>query len=336
MKAIMYREYGGPEVLTIEEKETPVPKDDEVLIRTHATTVNYGDLLARNFKALTPAEFNMPGILWPVVKLSFGVSRPKNGILGSEFSGVVEAAGNAVTKFKPGDEVFGYLGQSMGAYGEYFCMKESAAVALKPSNLSHEEAAVLPYGAVMALHLLRSMDIKKGDRVLIVGASGSMGSAGVQIAKHYGAHVTGVCGPSGMDFVSALGADHVINYREEDFTEGSERYDLIFDVLGRSEFSRNRRVLKEHGRQLNASFKSKQLFQMLWSSIAGKQKIVCKLAPGGQEDLLAVRELIEAGAIRPVMDRVFEMSEAAAAHRHLEEGKKSGHVAIRMIATAEA
>lgn len=188
MKAITHRKYGPPEVLHLEEASTPEPKDNEIRVRVHATSVNYGDLAARNFRALSLRDFNMPALFWLIAKISFGLWKPRNGILGSEFSGTVDAVGNAVTQFAAGDDVFGYLGQDMGAYAEQFCMAEDGCVAARPSAMSHEEAAVVPYGAIMALHLLRKADVQPGDRVLINGASGSIGSAAVQIAKQLGAH----------------------------------------------------------------------------------------------------------------------------------------------------
>ena len=276
----------------------PAPKDNEVLIRNHATTVNFGDLMARNYKAISPRQFNMLFLFWLLAKLSFGFNQPKNPILGSEFAGEVEAVGKAVTRFKPGDQVFGYLGQSMGAYAEYCCMPENGVLAIKPANMTYEEAAVVPYGAIMALSLLRKANLQPGQKVLINGASGGIGSAAVQIARHLGAEVTGVCGTPGLDFVKSLGADKVIDYTKEDFTQNGETYDLIFDILGKSSFSRCKNSLKPNGRYLLASFKMKQLLQMLWTSMSGSKRVICAIAPGSVEDLNSVKELIEAGKIK--------------------------------------
>ena len=237
MKAIIYTEFGPPEVLHLAERPQPVPKDSEVLVRVHATPVAYGDLLARNFKDVTSREFNMPLPLLFPMRLVFGLRKPKVTILGSEFAGEVEAVGSAVTRFKPGDQVMGYLGQRMGAYAEVVCIAESGSLALKPANMSYAEAAAVPYGAIMATSLLRRAHIQPGQKVLINGASGGIGSAAVQLAKHYGAEVTGVCGAPRMAYVSSLGADHVIDYATEDFTQNGETYDLIFDVLGKSSFA---------------------------------------------------------------------------------------------------
>jgi NADPH:quinone reductase-like Zn-dependent oxidoreductase len=331
MKAIIYKEYGSPDVLHLEEIAKPAPRDNEVLIRNHATTVNFGDLMARNYKAMSPRQFNMPFLIWLFAKISFGIDRPKNAILGSEFSGEVEAVGSAVTRFKPGEPVFGYMGEKMGAYAEYFCVSENGVLAIKPANMTYEEAAVVPYGAIMALHLLRKANLQRGQKVLINGASGAIGSAAVQIAKHFGAEVTGVCGTPRLAFVKSLGADHVIDYSVEDFTQNGETYDLIFDILGKCAFARCKNSLKPNGILLFASFKMKQLVQMLWTSRSGSGKrVICAIAPGSLEDLNAVKELVEAGKIRAIIDRCYPMEQAAEAHRYVEEGHKKGNVVITL------
>ena len=330
MKAIVFTEYGSPDVLQLKEVTKPAPKDNEVLIRVCATSVNYGDLAARNFKAISPQEFNMPLLFWLLAKISFGLSKPNITILGSEFAGKVEAAGKAVKLFKPGDQVFGYPGQSFGAYAEYLCMPEDGTVALKPANLTYEEAAVVPYGAIMALNLLRKMNIQPGQKVLINGASGGIGSAAVQIAKHFGAEVTGVCGTPRLGFVKSLGADKVIDYTKDDFTKNGETYDLIFDILGKSSFSRCQGSLKPNGTLLFASFKMRQLFQMLLTSKTEGKKVICAIAPGSLEDLISVKELIEAGKIKAVIDRRFPLEQAAEAHRYVENGYKKGNVVITL------
>ena len=328
MKAIIYTQYGPPEVLHLADLPKPTPQADQVLVRVRATSVNFGDLLARNYKAVTPRSFNMLMLFWFFAKLYFGFDKPKHGVLGSEFAGEIEAVGSAVKRFKVGDQVFGYNGQSMGAYAEYLCLPENAVLAPKPANLSFEEAAVTPYGAVMALHLFPKMAILPGQKVLIVGASGSIGSAAVQLARHFGAEVTGVCAAPRLDYVRSLGADHVIDYTKDDFTRNGKTYDLIFDVLGKSSFSRCKASLTPNGRYLLASFKMKQLLQMLWTSRFSSQKVICVLAPGGLPDLLAVKELVEAGVLRPVIDRRFPLEQAAAAHRYLESGLARAKVVI--------
>ena len=329
MKAIVYTEYGAPDVLRLRELDKPAPKDNEVLIRVHATTVNYGDLTARDFGNLSPGEFHMPFLFWVLGRIGFGIGKPRKGILGSEFAGDIESAGKDVKRFKPGDQVFGYLGQGMGAYAEYVCMPEQGCLALKPANMTYEQAAAVPYGSIMALSLLRKADIQPGQKVLINGASGGIGSAAVQLAKaHFGAEVTGVCGTPRVEFVKALGADRVIDYTQEDFTQNGETYDLIFDILGKSSFARCKGSLKPNGRYLLASFKMKQLAQMLWTSVVGDKKVICAIAPGSTEDLLTVKKLIEAGQIKAIVARRYPLERAAAAHRYVESGRKEGNVVI--------
>lgn len=328
MKAIICTKYGPPDVLQLKDVEKPAPKDNELLVRIFATSVGFGDLMARNFKAVTPQKFNMPWLFWLFGKMYFGFGKPKITTLGSEFSGEVEAAGNAVKSFKPGDPVFGYLGQSMGAYAEYLCLPENSVLAIKPANMTHEEAAVIPYGAIMALNLLQKANIHAGQKVLVFGASGSIGSAAVQIARHLGAEVTGVCGTPRVEFVKSLGADKVIDYTQEDFTQNGETYDLIFDILGKGSFTSVKNSLKPNGCYLLASFKMKQLMQMLWTSIIGGPKVICAMAPGSVQDLLSVKALIEAGKIKAVIDQRFPLEQAAEAHRYVENGHKKGHVVI--------
>jgi NADPH:quinone reductase-like Zn-dependent oxidoreductase len=328
MKAIVYTEYGSPNVLQLKEVAKPSPQDNEVLIRIHAAPVNFGDLLARNFKSVTPRKFSMPILLWLPARLAFGYNKPKKHILGSEFAGVVEAVGAAVTRFKPGDEVFGYRGQTMGAYAEYVCMPETGALASKPVNMSYAEAAAVPYGAIMALNLLRKANLQRGQKALINGASGGIGSAAVQLAKVYGADVTGVCGTPRLGFVKALGADHVIDYTREDFTQNGETYDLIFDILGKSSFSRCKNSLKPHGIYLLASFKMKHLFQMLWTKFVGNKKVICAMASEKAEDLEFIKGLIEAGKYKVIIDKDYPLEQAAEAHRYSEAGQKHGSVVM--------
>ena len=332
MKAIELTKFGPPEVLQIREMEKPASKANEILVRVHATSVNYGDLAARNFKNIPAREFHMPLLMLLPARLFFGLTKPNIKVLGSEFAGEVEAVGKDVQQFKPGDQVFGYLGQGMGAYAEYLCMPESATVASKPTNLSYEEAAVVPYGALMALPMLQKMDIQPGQKVLVNGASGSIGAAAVQIAKHFGAEVTGVCGTARLAFVKALGADKVIDYTQEDFTQNGETYDLIFDVLGKSSFASGKNSLTPNGCYLYASFKLRHLLDMLWTSMFGSRKVICALASESQESLVAIKELIETGKIKAVVDQCYPMEGAAEAHRYVESGQKKGYVAITMAA----
>ena len=328
MKAVVYTEYGTPDVLHIEEVDKPVPSDNEILVRVHATTVNIGDLWGRNFMEMTPSRFSMPFLLWLPSKMYFGFKKPRINILGSEFAGEVETTGKDVKQFKKGDQVFGYRGQKMGAYAEYLCMPENGLVAIKPTNMTYEEAAAVPYGALTALSLLRKANIRPGQKVLINGASGSIGSAAVQFAKYFGAEVTGVCGTPRVEFVQALGADQVIDYTREDFTKNGETYDLIFDILGKSSFSRCQHSLKPNGIYLLASFKTKQLFQMLRTSKASGKKVICALSSENPKDLTFIRELVEAGKIKVILDRCYPLEQTAEAHRYVETGGKTGSVII--------
>ncbi|MBI5060465.1 NAD(P)-dependent alcohol dehydrogenase [candidate division KSB1 bacterium] len=328
MKAITYTRYGPPDVLRLSEVATPVPKASEVLIRVRAAAVNYGDLTARNFGNLSSREFNMPLLLWLPARFAFGFSTPKKPILGSELSGTVAAIGRSVTKFKVGDEVFAYTGMKMGANAEYLCLPESGTVGLKPNNMSFAEACAVPYGGIMALSLLKKADIRSGHKVLINGASGGIGSMALQLARYYRAEVTGVCGTPRLSFVKALGADHVVDYTKADFTQSGNRYDLIFDVLGRSSFSRCKASLTANGRYLLASFKTKQLLQMLRTSISGSKKVICAIAAEKPEYMVVLRDLAEAGVIRTVVDRTFPLEQAADAHRYVEAGQRTGAVVI--------
>ena len=330
MKAVVYTEYGSPDVLQLREVEKPTPKDNEVLIKIYATPVNYGDLIARRFSEVSPREFNMPFLFWLPAKFAIGLRRPKNTRLGSELAGEIEAVGKDVTRFKQGDAVFGYRGMSMGANAEYLCMPEDGSMALKPTNMTHEEAATVPYGGLTALTLLRKANIQPGHKVLINGASGAIGSYALQLAKYYGAEVTGVCGTPRVEMVKALGADKVIDYTREDFTRNGETYDLIFDVLGRSSFARCKRALKPNGRYLLASFKMKQLMQMLITSKIGSKKVICALSNESPEDLVFIKELIEAGKIKTVIDRCYPLEQIAEAHRYIETGHKTGNVIISL------
>jgi len=335
MKAVVYSEFGGPDVLRLEEAARPVPKGNVILIRVRAASVNFGDLMARSFRSVTPGGFNMPFLFWAVSKASLGWRKPKVRVLGNELAGEVAEVGPNVKRFKPGEAVFGYTGPKFGAYAEYLLLPESAAVAPMPAGLLFEEAAAIPYGAVMALALLRRVDLRPGRKILINGASGGIGSAAVQIAKHLGADVTAVCGGPRLEYVRALGADRAIDYAERDFSQSGETYDVIFDILGRTPFSRCQGSLTRTGTLLCASFKSGRILAAMRTRLLGGRRVVCALAPGGLKDLLAVKELVEAGAIKAIVERRFPMAEAAEAHRYVESGARKGAVVIRMDPGAE-
>ena len=327
MKAIKYVQYGSPDVLKLVEVEKPAPKDNELLVKVRAVSINYGDLIARNFKNLSAREFNMPLLFWFLARVAFGLNAPKNGVLGSEFAGDVEAVGKDVKTFKVSDAVFGYRGQSMGANAEYLCVPEKTLVTMKPANMTYDEAATVPYGALTALNLLRNVNIQRGQKVLVNGASGSIGAAAVQLAKHYGATVTGVCSTPRLAFVKSLGADKVIDYTVKDFTQNGETYDLIFDILARSSFEKCKHSLNENGYYLLASFKSKQLLQMLSTKNSSK-KVICALSGEKLADLLFIKKLIEDGELKAIIDRRFPLDKMADAHRYIEGGEKKGCVII--------
>lgn len=331
MRAIIYTEYGAPDVLQLKEVPTPAPQDNEILVRIRATSINYGDLLARKFGEVTPAEFNMPGPLWLLARVAFGWSKPRVNTLGSEFAGEVAAVGAAVSRFQVGDPVFGYTGQRMGANAEFICVPEDGIVARRPSNLSDAEAAALPYGALTALTLLRHVAITPGRRVLIIGASGGIGAAALQLARHQGAEVTAVCGTQRAALVRELGADHVIDYTCEPLGAQGRTYDVIIDILGRSTFAQCRPLLTPDGRYLRVSFKVRELLQMAWTSRRGGQRVICAFSDEKPADLETIRELAEAGAIRSVIDRCYPLEQTAEAHRYLEAGARRGQVVIQPV-----
>jgi NADPH:quinone reductase-like Zn-dependent oxidoreductase len=272
----------------------------------------------------------MPFLFWFLARIVFGLNKPKNKILGNELAGRIESVGKDVKLFKEGDDVFGYRGQSMGANAEYLCMSENGLAAIKPANMTYEEAAVVPYGALTALSLLRKANIQRGQKVLINGASGAIGSAAIQLAKYYGAEVTGVAGTPRLEFMKSLGADKVIDYTKEDFTQNGETYDLIFDILGRSSFSSCKNSMNENGCYLLASFKLKQLLQMLWTSKIGSQKVICALSGEKIDDLLFIKKLVEDGKIKSIIDKRYPLEQTAEAHRCMESGNKKGNVVITL------
>ncbi len=319
MKAAVCPRYGPPEVLQLRELPKPVPGEREVLVRIRATTVQAGDVRARSF---TFAPW-----IWLPLRLVFGLRRPRKTIPGSEFAGKIEAVGKAVRRFKPGDRVFGSTWEMGfgGACAEYKCVQENGMLALKPANASYEEAAALVESSLSALHFLRKGNVGPGKAVLVVGASGAVGTAAVQLAKHFGAQVTGVCSTRNLDLVKSLGADHVIDYTQEDFAESEQRYDVIFDTVIKTSFPRCRDSLEKHGVYLTDDW---PLFWALWTSLVGSKKVIFGFAAKRTEDLVFVRELIEAGKLRPVVDRSYPLEQIVEAHRHVETGHKRGSVVI--------
>lgn len=305
MKAVVYEKYGSPEVLHLKEVEKPTPKDNEVLINVYATTVHVGDTRMRSFRV--PLKY------WLPMRLFLGITKPKRTILGMELSGVIEALGKDVTRFKKGDEVFGLTGFDFGGYAEYTCIgadggdENKGMIALKPSNLSFEEAAAVPAGALTALAHMRKVNITKGQKILIYGASGSVGTYAVQIANYFGAEVTGVCSTSNVALVKSLGATTVIDYTTEDFTKRGEVYDVVFDAVFKAPKSRCKKVLKENGVYDSSHMK------------VPKQKI---------EDLTFLKNLIEKNRLKPVIDQVYPLEQIVNAHHYVDKGHKKGNVTI--------
>jgi NADPH:quinone reductase-like Zn-dependent oxidoreductase len=324
MKAIICTKFGPPEVLQPADIVKPVPKDNEVLIKVHATTVNASDCNVRGFVFIPPG-------LGFIAKLMLGFKKPKINILGSAFAGEVEAAGKNVKLFKKGDQVFG-TGPKLGAYAEYMCRTEAGAMAIKPVNMSYEQAATIPYGALTALYFLRDKaKIKKKQKVLIRGASGSVGIFAVQLAHYFGAEVTGVCSTANLELVKSLGANKVVDYTREDFTQSSESWDIIFDVVvGKNSFSRCKKSLNPKGFYLAVAGGLKELMQMLLTSMTSGKKVIFGggIACERKENLIFLKELIEAGKLKTVIDKSFSLEQIVEAHRYVDKGNKKGNVAI--------
>jgi NADPH:quinone reductase-like Zn-dependent oxidoreductase len=328
MKAIVCTEYGPPEVLQLQEVEQPVPKDNEVLIKIHAATVTAADCGFRRADPFIARFYN-------------GFTRPKNAIPGSELAGEIEAVGRNVQRYKEGDQVYGLSPQSFGANAQYVCLPEDGVLASKPANLTYEQAAAVPSGATTALPFLRDKGkIQGGQRVLVNGASGSVGSYAVQLARYLGAEVTGVCSTANLEMVGSLGAGGVIDYTKEDFTKTGQTYDVIFDAVGKSSFSRCKGSLAENGVYLSTVLGLPILVQMLWTSMVGSKKAVFMptgLRPSSEisQDLRFLRELVEAGEIRPVVDRRYPLEQTSEAHRYVEKGHKKGNVVITVVHEGE-
>jgi NADPH:quinone reductase-like Zn-dependent oxidoreductase len=327
MKAAVYTRYGPPDVLSIQDVEKPLPKDNEVLVRIHATTV-----CAANWRMRKADPF--------LVRFMMGLWRPKINILGIEFAGKVESVGKAVTRFAEGDEVFGSTGFKFGAHAEYACVPENGAVATKPVNMTLEEAAAVLFGGVSALHFLRKAKIQAGQKVLIYGASGSVGVFAVQLAKNFGAHVTGVCSTANLDLVKSLGADEVLDYTRDDFSKAGRVYDVVFDTVGKSGFSRSMRSLKRGGFYVLVGGSGHLLSMIggmlrgMWVSMTGAAKVISGVASGTVESQSFLKGLIEAGKLRTVIDRRYSLNEIAEAHRYAEAGHKRGHVVILLEPTS--
>lgn len=324
MKAIVWTKYGAPDVLQLQEVAAPTPKDNEVLIRVRAATVTAGDCEARSL------QFS----LWLSLPMRayVGIRKPKRiTILGQELAGDVVAVGKAVTRFNVGDPVFGTTGFRFGAYAEYACLpaeSDAGVLAIKPANLTYEEAATIPTGGLEALHFLRLGNLQAGQRILINGAGGSIGTAAVQLAKHFGADITAVDSAGKLEMLRSLGASHVIDYAQEDFTKRGETYDVILDVIGKSPFARTLRSLTPHGRYLIANPTPSKMLRGAWVSKTSSRQVIFKAADRKVEDLLYLKDLAEAGTLKPVIDRCYPLAETADAHRYVETGQKQGSLVI--------
>ena len=322
MKAIVHTKYGPPDELQLKEIEKPVPGDNEVLIKIHASTVTTSDCNVRNF-TFVPKSFMF------LSRILFGFNNPKITILGIDLAGEIEAVGKDVTLFKVGDHVFGSPGTKMGGHAEYSCVPENGALAIKPADMHWEEAATISLAGNTALFFIRDLGkIQSGQKILIHGASGAIGTYAVQLAKFYGAEVTGVCSATNAEMVKFLGADKVIDYTKEDFTKSDERYDFVFDVVGKTTFSQCRGILKPKGIYLENMLELKDILRMMWTSITDGKRIKGGVSKESAENLNFFRELFESGKLKPVIDRIFPLERTAEAFQYVEQGHKKGNVVI--------
>jgi len=325
MKAIVHTAYGPPDELQLKEVEKPIPGDNEVLIRIYATTVTTSDCNVRNF-TFVPKSFRFPA------RIYFGFKKPKFKILGVDFAGEIEAVGRDVKLFKEGDQVFGSPGTKLGAHAEYISLPEKGALAIKPAKMTYEEAAVIPLAGNTALFFIRNLGkIQAGQKILIHGASGAIGTYAVQLAKYYGAEVTGVCSTTNIEMVKSLGADKVIDYTKEDFTKSGETYDLIFDVVGKIRYSQCKNLLKPKGVFLENMLELYDIPKIIWTSIFGGKKIKGGVSIESAENLYFFLDLFESGKLKPVIDRSYPLEEIAKAYRYVEKGHKKGNVVINVL-----
>jgi NADPH:quinone reductase-like Zn-dependent oxidoreductase len=317
MKAAVYTHYGPPEVLQVKQVEKPIPKRNELLLRIRATAVNSGDLRLRKADPFA-------------VRFFFGLISPKINILGSVFSGEVESVGEDVEHFKAGDLVFGHTDMSFGSYAEYICLPENASIALKPATISHNEAAVIPFGGVAALHFIKKAMIQPGQRVLVVGASGAVGSAAVQLAKSFGAEVTGVCSTANIALVKSIGADKAIDYTKEDFSKNGVTYNVIFDAVKAISVYRSRKSLSKKGIMILSAAGISEMLQGLLISITSDKKVMTGVISHKAADIIFIKELIEREKFKPVIDKTYALEQIAEAHAYVEKGHKKGNVAIEV------
>jgi len=315
MKAAIYNNYGGPEVLKISDVNKPIHKENEILIRIKATAVNSGDIRLRKADPFA-------------VRLFFGLTKPKLTILGSVYSGEVEEAGTQVSRFKKGDLVFGHTNMKFGAYAEYISVDENSSVQIKPSNISHTEAATIPFGGVTALHFIKKAKIELNQKVLIIGASGAVGSAAVQLAKSLGAHVTAVCSGSSAELVKSLGADEVVDYTKENFANKKQSYDLVMDAVNAAKISDCISVLKPKGKLILSAAGFSQMMRGSFTSVFSNKKVIMGVISHCKEDILKLKELIETGKYKPVVEKTYSLIELPQAHAFVEKGHKKGNIAV--------
>lgn len=318
MKAIVYQNYGAPSVLKLSTVERPVPKANEVLVKIHATAVNSGDCRLR---AANPFA----------VRLMFGLFKPKIAILGVVLAGEVVAIGAAVKKFKVGDQVFGTTGMVFGAYAEYKCLPENAVLALKPAQVSYEAAAATPFGGTTALHFIKKANIQPGQKVLIYGASGAVGTTMVQLAKHFGATVTGVCSTANLAMVKSLGADNVIDYTKEDFAKTGDTYDIVFDTVGKAPYAALISVLHKNGTLVLSAFGIAQMLRGLWTSKTSNRKVIAGGIIETAADMDFLAQLMETGRLKSTIDKTYPLEQIAEAHAYVDKGHKKGNVVIRVV-----
>ncbi|HNU57027.1 MAG TPA: NAD(P)-dependent alcohol dehydrogenase [Flavobacteriales bacterium] len=319
MKAAVYSRYGSPEVLTITQVAKPEPRENEVLIRIHATTVTSGDVRLRKADPF-------------LIRFFSGLFTPKAPILGHELAGVIETVGDKVTRFKVGDRVFGSTGMRSGTHAEYICMPEDGAIAHTPDNLAHGEASTLAVGALTAQHFIQAAQLKQGEHILIHGASGSIGTAAVQLAKAMGARVTAVCSTANVELVQGLGADQVIDYKKNDFTKSTQRYDVIFSTVGRTSYSATKHLLTVKGRFVTSAAAGSDYWHMLTSKFFGSRQVIGGVSSGGASGIARIRELAGAGKLKAVIDRHFPLKSIVEAHRYVDQGHKRGNVVIDVAA----
>lgn len=332
MKAIVWTKYGSPDVLQLQELPKPAPRANEVLIKIHATTVTAGDCEARNLK--------MPVLIRLPMRMYVGLRKPERiTILGQELAGEIEAVGRDVKRFGEGDQVFGTTGLGFGAYAEYLCLPETSSMGVlaeKSTHMTYAEAAAVPTGGLEALHFIRKGNIQRGEKVLILGAGGSIGTFALQLARYFGAEVTGVDSTGKLEMLRSIGAQHVIDYTREDFTGNGQTYDVILDVPGRSSFSGSLRSLKPNGRYLLANPGLSHMLLGPWTSMRSGKKVIFGAGSKRTEDLIFLRDLIETGKIKAVIDRRYSLEQIVEAHRYVETGQKKGNVVIDVRPVASA